>query len=438
MQIQKPKIGYKLVRTNLRHYETIPEEWQIILLIKLVKEIKTGFAEGERHENGIMQLRMNNISDDGTLNFEKTLKVPIPEDIVEYELDIDDVLFNNTNSLDLIGKSTIIHRQLNCTFSNHLTRIRTKKERLLPYFLLLLFLKYKKEALFRSICNTHVGQSGIGKNELLKIGIILPYLNEQQKIVSILSNVDSLIQQTQKSIEQTQRLKKGLMQKLLTKGLGHTKFKETEFGAYFIRGETPKSWKIDTVKNSSEKLAVGFVGTCEPYYVEDGGIPLLRTTNIKEGEFDLSNLKYVTKEFHERNKKSQVKEGDILVSRHGENGEACLVGNISEANCLNIVIIRPKKDLFLPEFFELAFNSHIVRRQIQRTTGGGVQDVVNTAEIGKAKMIIPDLNEQSRIVSIFNNLRLQIQKQQENKSNLETLKKGLMQKLLTGQIRVKI
>jgi len=298
-------------------------------------------------------------------------------------------------------------------------------------------IKFHKNTLLRLAYGTTFLE--ISKSEMKKVEITVPELyGEQQKIASILSNVDSLIQQTQKEMELTQKLKKGLMQRLFTKGIGHTKFKEIKFGAYFIREKIPESWKIDTVKNSSEKMVVGFVGICEPYYVENGGIPLLRTTNIKEGKFDLSNLKYVTKEFHEHNKKSQVKEGDILVSRHGVNGEACLVRNITEANCLNIVIIRPKEDLFLPEFFELAFNSPTVRRQIQRTTGGGVQDVVNTSEIGKAKMIIPDLNEQSKILSIFSNLRIQIQEQQEYKSKLVNLKKGLMQKLLTGQIRVRV
>ena len=67
---------------------------------------------------------------------------------------------------------------------------------------------------------------------------LYPPLKEQQKIASILSNVDELIQKTEQIIEQTQRLKKGLMQRLLTKGIGHTKFKKTELG------EIPEEWKL--------------------------------------------------------------------------------------------------------------------------------------------------------------------------------------------------
>ena len=76
-----------------------------------------------------------------------------------------------------------------------------------------------------------------------QIPIPLPPLKEQQKIASILSNVDELIQKTEQIIEQTQRLKKGLMQRLLTKGIGHTKFKKTELG------EIPEEWNIITIGN---------------------------------------------------------------------------------------------------------------------------------------------------------------------------------------------
>jgi type I restriction enzyme S subunit len=56
-------------------------------------------------------------------------------------------------------------------------------------------------------------------------------------------------------------------------------------------------------------------------------------------------MKYVTKEFHEKNTKSQIKSGDILIARHGENGLACLIPeNFGDANCLNVVLIRPNRD----------------------------------------------------------------------------------------------
>ena len=65
--------------------------------------------------------------------------------------------------------------------------------------------------------------------EFSQLTVFIPPKQEQQKIASILSKVDELIQKTDQIIEQTQRLKKGLMQKLLTKGIGNTKFKKLGF-----------------------------------------------------------------------------------------------------------------------------------------------------------------------------------------------------------------
>jgi len=84
----------------------------------------------------------------------------------------------------------------------------------------------------------------LNQSQLRRIPIPIPPIKEQQKIASILSNVDSLIQKTDQIIEQTPILKKGLMQRLLTKGIGHTKFKEIELELKFLKLSIPIDWEI--------------------------------------------------------------------------------------------------------------------------------------------------------------------------------------------------
>ena len=86
--------------------------------------------------------------------------------------------------------------------------------------------------------------------------IPIPLLPEQQKIASILSGVDALIESTQKVIEKTERLKKGLMQKLLVSGIKHTKFKkvQTHFGKY---KKIPEKWESVTIECVADKLLSG-------------------------------------------------------------------------------------------------------------------------------------------------------------------------------------
>lgn len=91
----------------------------------------------------------------------------------------------------------------------------------------------------------------------------------------------------------------------------------------------------------AEKICVGFVGTCEKFYTDESGIPMYRTGNLNGLSLNRDDLKYVTNEFHQHNQKSQLKAGDILIARHGDSGKAVNYENSEEANCLNIVIIRP-------------------------------------------------------------------------------------------------
>lgn len=92
--------------TEFKQTETgkIPKEWKVAKLKDIILEAKSGFACGKRDENGILQLRMDNIETEGWINTEAGVKVPILEGVEKYLLRPGDILFNNTNSVDLIGK----------------------------------------------------------------------------------------------------------------------------------------------------------------------------------------------------------------------------------------------------------------------------------------------------------------------------------------------
>ena len=77
-------------------------------------------------------------------------------------------------------------------------------------------------------------------------------------------------------------------------------------------------------------------------------------------------------------------------------------------------------------------------KRLENDVVGSTRDSINTSILEKLLIVIPPLPEQKQIASILSNVDTQIQKEKLHKSNLERLKKGLMQKLLTGQIRVKV
>ena len=195
----------------------IPEEWRIEKLENIITEFKSGFASGARDDNGIVQLRMNNISIDGRIVLNSYLKVPRPKNLSEYLLKDGDVLFNNTNSVDLIGKSAIFREEMMpCTYSNHLTRLRVNTKRTIPDWVLYYFIKRWHRRYFFSICNRHVGQAGITANDIKHTRIPIAPLDEQRKITSILSTVDKKIRDKEREKGRLEELKRGMMQILLT------------------------------------------------------------------------------------------------------------------------------------------------------------------------------------------------------------------------------
>ena len=138
-------------------------------------------------------------------------------------------------------------------------------------------------------------------------------------------------------------------------------------------------WQEYFLDKICTRITVGFVGKCNPFYTNETGVPLIRIGNLQKGELNLSTLKYVTPEFHKKNKKSQLHTGDILIARHGSSGQAVLFsGELPNANSLNIVIVRPDTKFVEPRFLKEMFNSSTIQQSISRRVAGSTQGVINT------------------------------------------------------------
>jgi type I restriction enzyme S subunit len=194
-----------------------PKDWDVRKLEDVILEAKSGFASGARDENGILQLRMDSISTEGWINKESGVKVPIPCDVEKYFVRPGDVLFNNTNSVDLIGKTAIFRGEFpRCVYSNHLTRIRARTSEAIPEWLSYLLIRRWQLGFFKRICHRHVHQAGINNSEITRLQIPVPKIHEQQKIVEILSTADKKLQLERKEKARLERIKSGIMDLLLT------------------------------------------------------------------------------------------------------------------------------------------------------------------------------------------------------------------------------
>jgi len=294
---------------------------------------------------------------------------------------------------------------------------------------LFFYLDSKYQSL-RDLSGDH-GRNGLNLKLLREIEIYLPPLPEQKKIAAILSSVDYAIQATQAVIDQTRRVKQGLLQQLLTRGIGHTRFKQTEIG------EIPEDWDVKPLETLAKSINNGFVGTAAKHYVNDG-IPYLMAKNIRENRIELGQLSYISDDFHKNNPRSFLETGDLLTVQSGHIGTSATVPlELSGANCHALIISKLHCEQINSDFVAYYFNSPSGRKRLSGIFVGTTIKHINTKDLRKFLVPLPSRAEQTEIANIFKDID---KNQDASKSfliQLNQTKRGLMQDLLTGRVRVK-
>ncbi|CAK8711941.1 hypothetical protein KKHLCK_00955 [Candidatus Electrothrix laxa] len=267
--------------------------------------------------------------------------------------------------------------------------------------------------------------------ELSGYVILVPPLLEQKKIAAILTAVDEVIEKTAAQISKLQDLKKGMMTELLTKGIGHTEFKDSPVG------RIPAAWELLTCGDVCRKIEVGIVVKPTKYY-QDTGIPALRSANVRENGLNKSNLKFISKKSNELLIKSKLDEGDVVTVRTGYPGTTAVVTKkFIGCNCVDLIISRPshKVNSF---FLSLWINSDFGKGQVLKNQGGLAQQHFNVGDMKKMLIAIPPMGEQNDIVKYHKAMTHRIACGINKLTQTKTLKKALMHDLLTGKKRVRV
>lgn len=302
-----------------------------------------------------------------------------------------------------------------------------------PIFLkyMMLDLRFTKQM---TAASARTGIPKVNRKELEEYNFILPPINEQQKIDEILSTVNEQIENIEQLIEKTKELKKGLMQQLLTKGIGHTEFKHTELG------EIPVEWEIRLFNDICSRIIVGIASsTSEHYTSKDNGVIIVRNQNIKANYLDIEDVLYISKEFDLSNKKKRLCEGDLLTVRTGYPGVTCVVpSELENAQSFTTLISSLYREKAEPNYMAYFMNSPLGKNQLVQLSAGGAQQNLNVSSLSVYKVIVPPLEEQQKIAEILSSVDEQIESYEQEKEKYLQLKKGLMQQLLTGKMRVTV
>lgn len=191
-----------------------PIGWKVMTFSDVVENVQSGFAEGKRDESGVPQLRMNNVTRDGRIYLEKIAMVPHRSNIDRYLINKHDVLFCNTNSEDLVGKTILATSEIShFCFSNHFTRLRGNPDFITQKFLYL-WLKFHFDiGLFERLCVRWIGQAAVQTESLIKLQIILPSIKEQEYASNYCQEIEDNIDKVKCKIDSSKYLQKSLLTK---------------------------------------------------------------------------------------------------------------------------------------------------------------------------------------------------------------------------------
>lgn len=274
---------------------------------------------------------------------------------------------------------------------------------------------------------------GIRLDDLTLLPIDLPPLPEQQKIATILSSVDDVIEKTRAQIDKLKDLKTGMMQELLTKGIGHTEFKDSPVG--FI----PINWEVKQIGEMVVKVGSGITPRGGSASYVDVGIPLVRSQNVHSDGLRLDNVSYITKTQHAKMSGSQLKPCDVLLNITGASIGRCyyLPSDFKEGNVnQHVCIIRLKQKILDSVFLTFCLNSESGQRQIMSLQAGGNREGLNFQQVRAIRLPVPPLDEQKKIAEIVSSIEKNICNKLAKLAHMSDTKKALMQDLLTGKVRV--
>lgn len=313
-----------------------------------------------------------------------------------------------------------------CCIGRGLASIRPRKDKL-NYVFLYYLLKIKKRQF--EIVSTGSTFKAIKKENINNLIISLPPLPEQKKIAEILSTVDKAIEKVDEAIERTERLKRGLMQQLFTKGIGNIKYKKTAIG------RISSAWEVVNIS----KLGTFQYGITTKTSSIDTGVKFIRVTDVTYTNVDWDHVPYCEISKSEL-EKYIVKKNDILFARIGATtGKTCLIEkDVKSVFGSYLLRFQSLSDLIDKRFLFYFTQSNKYWLQVNMCKGGQLKQGLNKSLLGNINIPLPPLSEQLMIIEILNMVDKRIELLIKKKARLEKIKKGLMNDLLTGRKRVKL
>jgi type I restriction enzyme S subunit len=414
----------------------IPEGWKVVRLGDLESEgklrFRTGFAQGAYNiaGNGVPQLRPFNVTERGTIDLSEMKFVQEPAPGSTYWVKPQDIIFNNTNSQELVGKTALFGIEGKFVLSNHMTFIRCDERQIDSAWLSWMLFHLWSRGLFAAICRRYVNQANVGLARLRGVSVLLPPLEEQRAIAGVLSTIQRAIEATDKVIAATRKLKASLMRHLFTYGpvpvteADTVELQETEIGQVparwrtctFAEAVTIRSGQVDPKAEPYRSMTHVGPENIEP---DSGRIVGAKTA----GELNLISGKYL------------FTPQDVLYSKIRPYLRKAALPT-SEGICsADMYALRPRDAVITREYlFYTLLSPAFTQQAISHQARTGIPKI-NREQLGSITIALPSVADQHAITNALSAADAKEECERRCRDSLQKLYESALRLLMTGQVR---
>ena len=398
------------------------DEWEQRKLGDVTESIKNGYtykADGSR-EHLYKITRIESISS-GAINIEK---LGSSDNVNEnYKLEDGDILFSHINSLPYIANTAIYTSNLGEIYHGmNLLNIRAKHEIIDSHFLLHLLKKESSRNWFRIIAKPAVNQASISTTEVSSFVFMMPNMEEQKRISSVLDNIDNLLTLHQRKCDEVKSLKKYMLQKMFPQN--EQKVPEIRFEGFTEAWEQRKFGEITELKSASRVHKDEWTSN---------GVPFYRSSDVMAAINGTENEKaFISEELYEKLSKvsGKLEEGDILVTGGGSVGNPYIVPDNKSLYTKDADLLWIKnKGKFHPYFLYEFFFSPTFRNYLGSISHVGTIAHYTITQLSDTPICLPSFEEQKEVGEYFQSLDHLITLHQQKCEELKKIKKFMLQKM---------
>ena len=371
--------------------------------------VTSGFAFSTKswRQHGIPVIKINNVRN-GQVSIENCsfIQEPVPEGASRFLLKKGDLLITLTGEIGAIGFVTQSEPMYLNQRVGRLDLLVRERVSLKFIGLFLSLPEVRAEMWSHGKGNA---QLNISPTSIQSLTINLPPLPEQNRIVDLISSVDSYIEALQEQVESAKKSRNAVLHELLTAG--------------------GNDWKYKTLSDICEVRD----GTHDSPKPSNVGFALVTSKNIKDGRLDLESAYLISPEdYIEVNKRSKVEQFNLLISMIGTIGEVIVVEKEPDFAIKNVGLLK-STDPILSRYLRLYLGSQLGQNALSLSVSGSTQKFISLGKLRALPVLFPPRENQKAIVESMSLFDEQISKNLKVSEGIKSLRSSLLSDLLSGE-----